>query len=164
MPSYTGPRAKTSKERINRAKLATKVMKLRLLGWTFVQIGEEMGFSAKRAFTICQREVDRLNDTCRETAEQMRRQSHERMLLALRAIHEKVKSGDPRAVAQWIALDERIAKLYGLDLADQRVEQGAGVLTLNIQEVIISKREELNGPSVIEARSVTPTTASLPAK
>jgi hypothetical protein len=153
---------KTSRYRVGRCIHATKVMKLRLEGLTFREIGQRMGFSEVRAFNICKQELNRLNTIRAETCEQLQRLELSRLDEMWKGIWTKARRGDIGAQSACLRLMERRAKLLGLDAGDKAGVSG-GQVVLNISEVVVNREAlQSNGETrAVEDGTATPSPARL---
>lgn len=86
---------------------------LRIRGFTFREIGEQLGISAATAM----RWVHEVWDTKSiPTAEKIRAQELDRMERLLAKLDEDIERGDVKAIGTAIKLSERLCKLTGADM------------------------------------------------
>jgi hypothetical protein len=146
----TGPRGKTSKQRIGRCKHATKVMNMRLEGLSYEQIGERMGFSSVRAYHIVKKELGRWTELRNESAAQLHQLEMARLDEMLAAVYPKAKKGDLASMDRVLTICARKAKLCGLDVADKNAAP-TGDVVLQFNEVVVT-REQLKEAANAKAK------------
>jgi hypothetical protein len=118
------PRKRTQKATgaiIESAERTAKAIELRKSGATFKKIGDHFGISAQSAHEMV---TKGLKATLAEPAAELRALAVERLDHMLAAIWKAASNGDLRAQAMVLRIEERRAKLLGLD-ATQRLEEVA---------------------------------------
>lgn len=92
-----------------------EALEARKLGWSYRRIGDHLGISRQAANMLVTRALDELAAEVGERAEQVRRLSLERLDIAVTGLMPAVGEGDPRAVIAMVKVEERRARLLGLD-------------------------------------------------
>lgn len=106
-------------EKVEARERRKYVLYLRRRGKSYETIAHELDISPTRAWQIVKAAYDELLlDTQRDTAE-VRDQEVERMDAMLDAIWDRVKEGDEKAIDRALRIQERRAKLMGLDSPTQ---------------------------------------------
>jgi hypothetical protein len=137
-------------------------LELRLAGLSYADIGDRMGVSSPRAFQLVSGELARLNEKRAETAEAVTRIELERLDRLLATVWEKAEAGDLAAIDRVLAIQQRRAKLQGLDM-EKAPPPSAGTVTLNITELLVTNvRPETHNGGILENREAAPGTAELP--
>lgn len=119
-----------TKATIEKAKQAVEY---RLLGYTYRQIGEEMGIDLTRAYQLVNWAMGQVPS---ESVEELRGMQTARLESMLSSMMDKAIAGDAEAQNQSLRIMDMLNKLHGL-LAAQRLEhsgevQGAGPVIVNI--------------------------------
>ncbi|GGQ11000.1 hypothetical protein GCM10010215_40060 [Streptomyces virginiae] len=96
------------------AKQAQQAYELSLSGLSYRQIAEEMGVSLG---TVQKRLALYIKDRVHPKADEYRARQIDSLHMYLRALRKPIESGDPKAIANAVRIQERIAKLLGLDSA-----------------------------------------------
>lgn len=96
-------------------------LRLRAMGYTFGEIAEICGYASASAAWAAYREA--LEAMAAEPADELRRIERERLEIAYRGLMHAVERGDVKAVAAFVKVAARMARLLGLDL--QSGEAGA---------------------------------------
>ena len=112
-----------------------QALELRKRGMSYRQIGQELGVSRNTAHRYVTEELDELRAETRASAEQLRDLELERLDQYLARLQPKIEDGDEKAIATALRVQERRAKLTGLD-APQRSE-----VTIGGESVIDRLRE-----------------------
>lgn len=84
-------------------------------GSSYSAIGAKLEISAQRAQQLVAAALEATAAEIRTDGDALRALELERLDVAIRAIAEKVKGGDLRAIDRWLRISERRAKLLGLD-------------------------------------------------
>ncbi len=99
---------------IKAAENEAMALLLRKEGDTYQQIADKLGLSIGGAYTAFQRGLQR---TVQEPADEYRKVEFERLQAMIRVVWPLVKKGDFEAIKTAIKIQERVAKLLGLDAA-----------------------------------------------
>jgi len=118
-----------------------QALELRKRGMSYRQIGQELGVSRNTAHKYVTAELDELRAETRASAEQLRDLELERLDQYLARLQPKIDDGDEKAIATALRVQERRAKLTGLD-APQRTE-----VTIGGESAIDRLREVVGGDS-----------------
>lgn len=126
----------------NIAKREQQVMELRLAGLEFDEIARRCGYTnASGAWKAWKRVLSRLPVT--ET-NRLREESNQRLNVALAAVWKKVQQGDLGTIDRLVAIEERRAKLMGLDMPKED-ERGSNVVVVREVPTGLLPLEVLNG-------------------
>ncbi|MFM9627319.1 sigma factor-like helix-turn-helix DNA-binding protein [Streptomyces galilaeus] len=96
------------------AKQAQEAYELSLSGLSYRQIAEEMGVSLG---TVQKRLALYIETRVHPKADEYRARQIDSLHMYLRALRKPIATGDPKAIANAVRIQERIAKLLGLDSA-----------------------------------------------
>lgn len=116
-----GETAKVTPRRIRARDRSTMALELRRDGLSYDAIGRTLGITRQGAWKLVQARFAELRDQTAETAADVRDQQLHRLDAMLYALRGKVKRGDPRAIDSALRIEDRRAKLLGLD-APSRAE------------------------------------------
>jgi len=105
----------TSQRKVRSKQRALQALAMRSQGATYTQISGEMKISTSTAWALVRDALAELKLQVHEEAEHVREQMLIRLDAGLAAIRDAIEAGDCRAIATMIALDERRAKLLGID-------------------------------------------------
>ena len=111
MPSES----KTSKRRSITAEREVKTFELRKSGWTFREIGAELGISGSAAYKLVNKVLRRHADLLKEDVPAQLAMELARLDAILRSIWPGVQDGDLQAVDRALKVGARRARLLGLD-------------------------------------------------
>jgi len=147
------PHSKTSAVVIKAAIRHDEVLRLRIMGWTFAEIGNKMGCSRQKIHAIVQKQLGHIK------AELSEKREHAR-ILAAQQLDVLLKRWFPTALGKdfdksekatriLLQLMARKATLLGLDLADEKGKAEIANWVVNVQREVITSRDQ-----VIEAQSV----------
>jgi len=103
----------------NRAEVAeqkAEVYRLTLKGWTRRKIAEELGISLG---TVQNRLDEAIKETVLPLAEDVRKQQLDRLDTYLVSLDAKIEKGDDKAINTALRIEERRARLLGLDAPQQ---------------------------------------------
>src|SRR5919108_5356572 len=110
---------KASATRIAAVEKRLKALELRKRDLTYVQIGRALGVSDNRAYALVISELDKVNQTRTELAEQVRRLELERLDRMLAALDLRIAEGEPVTINVALNIMARRAKLVRLDPAEK---------------------------------------------
>lgn len=128
--------SKTSPRRIRARLNAEAALNLRKSGVTYTEIGRRLGISQSAAYQAVARELDRINRSIAESAEQLRRLELERLDQLQVTLWMQAMNGHMGAVDRIIRIMERRARLAGLDMTD-KVSVSAEIATVpSLHELI----------------------------
>jgi predicted DNA-binding protein (UPF0251 family) len=131
----------------------TEALRLRSLGWTYQQIADTMGCSKQAASDRCKRALAAIPS---DAVDEHRKIEGERLDFLMKVAMDKVMSGDKGAlfaIDRVLAIQERKARLYGLDAPIKQE-----VLTLDAVTAEIRRLEaELGATGDDDQRAETPT-------
>ena len=114
-----GVAAKSSVRRIRTTEKTLKALELRKRGMNYTQIGEKLGCARNTACRYVLSELENLADKCREEAVQVRDLELHRLDDLYLKAWEAVEGGDLPAIDRCLRVQERRAKLLGLDAAQK---------------------------------------------
>jgi hypothetical protein len=105
-----------SGQKISRAMKIQQALELRRDGLGFFEIGRKMGLSKSQVHRLVLAGLAELNKTLKETADEVRRLSLERLDFAAAAAISRISTKkDMNAVQKLVLVEERRARLLGLD-------------------------------------------------
>lgn len=108
--------AKTGKKAIARTERQAKALELRKAGETYETIGKAIGTNASGAWEVVYRALLRV---VKEPGEAVLKLELSRLDALARACWGPAIEGDYQAIATWLRIAERRAKLLGLDAAQK---------------------------------------------
>lgn len=109
------------------ASLRLEALALRRRGRSYRKIADELGVSLTTAHRYVTTELERLAKECGEEAAIVRQMELDRLDVALDALADRIEQGDDRAVATMLRIQERRAKLLGLDSPDRQQVEVTGI-------------------------------------
>jgi hypothetical protein len=124
MATKTKPKPKTTKVTpitLRTMDRAAKALEMKRDGATYDAIGKKLGITRQAAWKLIQNRFADIRKQTEESAEDVRDQQLMRLDGFLFALRGKVKRGDPRAIDSALRIEDRRAKLLGLD-APSRTE------------------------------------------
>lgn len=117
------------------AERAKQVIELRLQGWEFDAIAERCGYASRSgAYNTWKRH---LRSMSRPALEDARRESEMRLNRAIRLLEPKLVQSDPRAMEALAKLEERRAKLFGMDAPSEQAGVSAQPIIREYQPGIV---------------------------
>ena len=119
-----GTAAKTSVRRIKTTEKTLKALDLRKKGFSYTQIGTKLGCARQTACRYVLSELENLADKCREEAAHVRDLELQRLDALYLKAWEAVEEGDLPAIDRCLRVQERRAKLLGLDAAEKIEHSG----------------------------------------
>ena len=99
----------------NKAENMKKAYELRIAGLSYRKIGEALGIHHVSAFNYVKETLAILRAECKDLAETYRDMELERLDQVQAAIYGKVLKGDVAAIDRLLKIQERRARLLGLD-------------------------------------------------
>lgn len=100
---------------LTKAEQSERALELRRKGYTYREIGKEMGITYRAAHKLVTDAYREVASKASETAEQMVRLQEERIEALYKALEQQIEAGKIGAIEVAIRLLERHAKLRGLD-------------------------------------------------
>ena len=128
-----GAAAKSSVRRIRTTEKTLRALELRKRGLNYTQIGKKLGCHRSTACRYVLSELEYLADKCREEAAHVRDLELQRLDALYLKAWEAVEEGDLPSIDRCLRVQERRAKLLGLDAAE-KVEH-SGDLVINLRSV-----------------------------
>lgn len=138
-----GKRSESNK--IERERRRIRALQLRGRALSYRDIGDELGVSHETARQDVKRALSELVEQRFDEAEQFRALEMHRLEMAMRAIEDKVRDGELKAVDRWVKLSESLRDLLGLDApkrrevqaqlsGDEKADQISSILDIPIDE------------------------------
>ena len=119
-----GAAAKSSVRRIRTTEKTLKALELRKRGLNYTQIGKKLGCHRSTACRYVLSELENLADKCREEAVHVRDLELQRLDALYLKAWEAVEEGDLPSIDRCLRVQERRAKLLGLDAAEKIEHSG----------------------------------------
>jgi len=110
---------RTHSTRLRASQRRLRCLELRKAGKTYTEIGAEIGITASGAYRAVAREMQRLAETARDTAVQVRDLELDRLDALQAASWGKAMDGDATATNAILRIMERRARLLGLDAPEK---------------------------------------------
>jgi len=107
--SPTAPKMATSAQR------RVQALELRKAGYTYEQIGVDLGISTSMAYKHVVKALRIIHDKTSEATEELRTLEVQRIDRLFEVMYKKAEKGDHNAIDRCLRLMERRAKLLGLD-------------------------------------------------
>lgn len=104
------------------AEKRRRAVEMRSQGYTLAQIGAELKCSGEVARKYIHQALEHLNSQSDGFAEEHRRMTLFRLDAAVKALWPRIEMGDPMAVAALVKIEERRARITGMD-APKRSEK-----------------------------------------
>jgi hypothetical protein len=105
--------------KLQAAQRKEAALALRLAGFTFESIAQQIGTSTQRAHQIVTAELVRCAKRTAQQAEALREQELQRLDIAQSAIWGRVRGGDLQAIEKFVRISESRRRLLGLDAAEK---------------------------------------------
>jgi hypothetical protein len=112
-----------SKRHLQAREHEEKALELRKKGWSYNEIGAQLGISRVAAYQCVMRVLAAYESDIKENVPAVRRLELERCDAMTKALAKRVDKGDVRAILANLKVSERRAKLMGLDVPT-RLEHG----------------------------------------
>jgi len=109
------PEQKTTPKKIDAAERRSRIMKLRLHGYTYEEIGKTVGCVKSYAYKIVKEELQKLIDKASLNAKQLQKMECEKLDLMETKLSASIQAGHHGAIKTWLSICDRRAKLLGLD-------------------------------------------------
>jgi hypothetical protein len=139
--SNLGRNSPTAQRRIEAKERALKALELRKKGVRYEQIAQQLGYSNRgNAHKAVMKELKLLAKECLEEAAQVRDLELQRLDALYLKAWEAVEEGDLPSIDRCLRVQERRAKLLGLDAAE-KVEH-SGDLVINLRSVDMGVPDE----------------------
>lgn len=136
-----------------------QAIQLRLRGFSYREIGEQIGCSTTTAFEYVNAVLERVKKETNETAEKARQLALGRIDIAVRGLMPKVEAGDARAAEVMAKLEERRAKLIGLDAPEKHAIEAIAAVDTSQEATARHVRELFGGHA---AKGPSEPTGSVP--
>jgi len=107
----------TTQRKLTAAQRRDQALQRRIGGFTFQEIGDELGITRQSAHGLVVTALKELNEKTMESAEELKRVMKEQLAAMTYAIWGQVLAGDLGAVAAMDRIQKRLAALDGLDAA-----------------------------------------------
>ena len=135
----------------------TKAIEMRVEGFSYREIAKELGVSVATAFNDVEAVIERNKQEANENADKARRIAIQRIDVAVRGLMPDVRAGNARSAEVMAKLEERRAKLVGLDAPEKRELTGAeGAPLIASPEAAARAVRELFGQHASQAEPTDP--------
>ena len=137
----TAGRFKTQPHRVRAAEMRAEAVRLRKMGLSYPQIAERVGYNSRQAaFQAVTTALRDIREETADDADDLRTLEAERLdQLWQIAFTEAVSNRSMRAIDTLMRIQERRAKLFGLDKSDERmadaIQASAEAATANAQAI-----------------------------
>ena len=143
--SNLGRNSPTAQRRIEAKERALKALELRKKGMRYEQIAQQLGYSRRgNAHKAVMKEIELLAKECREEAAQVRDLELQRLDALYLKAWEAVEEGDLPAIDRCLRVQERRAKLLGLDAAE-KIEHSGVVSWMELVKSATNTNEGCDG-------------------
>lgn len=132
---------KASRKRSKSLTRREQAVALRVQGLSYLEIGRRMSITKQTAHSLVTKGLQETARRMAEDAEDVRQIELDRLDLAIALVMERVKKKDLAAVERLVRLEERRAKLLGLDAPDKYEHAGVGGSTLAAPVILIPSKE-----------------------
>lgn len=109
------PGRKTQPRKVKSVERRAEAIRLRIAGRTYADIGAALGISGQSAYDHVKLGLEQTAKEMGESADVVREQELQRLDRALQLVMERIEKGDMSATDRLVKLQERRAKLLGLD-------------------------------------------------
>jgi predicted DNA-binding protein (UPF0251 family) len=130
--------------KLKAAERRIKSLRLRQRGLTYAQIGETLGVSSKTAYRDVKKELEKIQKTCAEEAELVREIELRRLDELWSVANVAALNGDLKAIDRCLRIQERRAKLLGLDAAESVAVRHSGEITTWLDLYAVADRAQPN--------------------
>lgn len=114
------PKKRTTPQAVEKVEQRSKVIHLRLQGYSFSEIAASSGISKTRAYQIVQEYIQEYRKDHAESIEQMVELDSQRMDNLMRALWTRFNDGETPAAGLILKLLERRAKMLGFDAPEKK--------------------------------------------
>lgn len=133
---------KASPKRVRCTTRQAEAMHFRVKGLSYEKIGEQMGITMQAAHKLVQHGLSATRIQLAEDVESVREVELQRLDLAIAVVMEHLEAKDVTATAHLVKLQERRAKLLGLDAPDKYEHAGPGGTPMASPVILIPGRVE----------------------
>ena len=127
----TGGATPTSPVKLRAAERRIESLRLRKRGLTYSQIGEKLGVSSRTAYGDVKTELEKIRKVCSEEAELVREIELQRLDELWRVANTAALKGDLKAIDRCLRIQERRAKLLGLDAVESVTVEHSGEIKID---------------------------------
>lgn len=111
---------KTTPQAVEKLEQRTKVIQLRMQGYSYAEIAGIVGVSKARSYQIIQEYIQEYREQHAESIDQMVELDCQRMDTLMRSLWTRFDDGDTAAAALILKLLERRARLFGFDAPEKQ--------------------------------------------
>lgn len=124
----------------------------RLKGWTYRQIGDDLGVSHVTARKWV---TEHLSTETLPLIEEVRKQEYDRMMKILDKLEDRAQDGDDKALGLMLKVSERLCKMLGVDAPQQIQVEKHEVTEVDVAiRELISRQKAQNELRLAEAASL----------
>lgn len=138
MTKKMGPKG-NSPVRVMAATNRSRALKLRLQGLDFESIAQELGCERSTACGYVKQALEELAEEGHENVVEIRRLELARLDSMLHALQPAIKAGDTKSIDSALKIQDRRAKLLGLD-KEKAAPTNVTVLNLSVEELVSEAR------------------------
>lgn len=133
---------RTTAAQIAQSETVLKCLELRLSGKSYQQIARATGWTPTRVHRQITLALDRAAALTQDAASHLRTLAIERLDVMLQGIWPRVIMGDDQAIQAALKIEERRAKLAGLDAPNRQELSGPGGIPLQLDMGLLAQAEE----------------------
>ncbi len=136
-------RQKTSKTAIKGASRQRQCVRLRRRGWTYQQIGDELGITAATAYEHVSKALAKVRAETHEKATEIVEMELQRIDAMIKGLADKAEEGDVQAVDRVIKLMIRRSKYLQLDAPQQfsHEHKGEDAIDAKLRELLLKRSD-----------------------
>lgn len=138
---------RTTKVAVEKVDQRTRIVQLRVQGYSFSEIGEMIGISKVRAYQIIQEYIQQYRKEHAESIEDMVELDCQRIDSLMRALWGRFNDGETNAAALILKCIERRAKMLGIDAVEDPRED---VIVKAYK--VFDLEKEFPPPTIVESR------------